>query len=122
VVIGRKGRDGARRVLGPVDAGTAATTLAGLVALGDRGLSRPLPLPIRTAHQYAEAVGRGSNHQNALRSAATAWRSRDGGEAREAANALVWGPEAELDDLVAAGLAGFATQLWEPLQRAGARQ
>ncbi len=31
------------------------------------------------------------------------------------ANALVWGPEAELDDLVAAGLAGAATMLWEPV-------
>jgi exodeoxyribonuclease V gamma subunit len=118
VLVGRRNRDGARRVLGPVDPDIARTALAGLVALRDQGLRRPLPLPIRTAHLYAESIGRGSSHENALRSAGTAWRSRDGGEAVDAANCLVWGPETELDRLVAAGLPGFATTLWGPLRQA----
>jgi exodeoxyribonuclease V gamma subunit len=120
VLVGRRNRDGARRVLGPVVLDSARTALAELVALRDQGLRRPLPLPIRTAHLYAESIGRGSSHENALRSAGTAWRSRDGGEAVDAANCLVWGADTELDRLVAAGLPGFAATLWGPLRQASA--
>jgi hypothetical protein len=68
---------------------------------------------------YAEAIGRGSTPENALRSVANCWRTHDGGEATDAANALVWGADAELADLVAAGLPALATAVWEPVRRAG---
>jgi exodeoxyribonuclease V gamma subunit len=120
VVIGRNRQDGSRRVLGPVEAGEAETTLADLIALYDRGLRGPLPLPLKTAHCYAEAVRRGSNSTNALRAAAAEWQRREGGESSDPANVLVWGPEADVESLAAAGLGNAATLLWDPVLRAAA--
>jgi exodeoxyribonuclease V gamma subunit len=55
VTIGRgTGDDAAGSTLGPVDPTDAGRHLAELIDLRDRGLRQPLPLVVKTSHDYAE--------------------------------------------------------------------
>ncbi|MGE2715245.1 exodeoxyribonuclease V subunit gamma [Mycolicibacterium litorale] len=112
VCIGRGKRGGTReRLLGaPAD---AVEVLRDLVSMYDAGRREPIPLPPKTSYAWAEATHfRGEPR----REAGFRWKSgRYPGEDAEPANVRVWGPRAGLEDLVAAGLDGYATRLWLPM-------
>ncbi|BCI51670.1 RecBCD enzyme subunit RecC [Mycolicibacterium litorale] len=112
VCIGRAKRGGTReRLLGaPAD---AVEVLRDLVSMYDAGRREPIPLPPKTSYAWAEAT---HHRGEPRREAAFRWKSgRYPGEDAEPANARVWGPHAPLEDLVAAGLDGYATRLWLPM-------
>ncbi|KUI25629.1 exodeoxyribonuclease V subunit gamma [Mycobacterium sp. IS-1742] len=113
VCIGRAKRGTAprERMLGaPQD---ATGVLRDLVSMYDAGRREPIPLPPKTSYAWAEARhGRG----DAERAARFRWKSdRYPGEDAEPANVRVWGPNAWLGTLIAAGLDGYATRLWVPM-------
>jgi exodeoxyribonuclease V gamma subunit len=75
--------------------------LADLIALYDRALCEPLPLPCKTAARYAWAVYRGADAATALQRAGGAWASdyRYTGEDRDADHVLAFGGERPWEDL-----------------------
>ena len=104
----------------------AIDLLRDLVALYDVGRREPIPLPLKTSYAWAEASMSGSDPMYA---AQFHWRSNDNftGEDKHPPHARVWGPGAQLQDLVEpvrpgeeyAGentrLGAYAARLWRPL-------
>ncbi len=80
----------------------ALARLDELVALYDRGLREPLPLPCKTAARYAVAVHRGADARTALEPARKAWESgfRFDGEDRDPEHVLAFGGVRRWEDLV----------------------
>lgn len=106
--VGRGGRAGPlRSMAGPVDADRARAWLLELVALRDRGLAEPLPLPLRTGLAAAEAAARqrSGDDVSVVDAARREWESAVDrpvpGEADDAAHALLLGPQAPLEVLLA---------------------
>jgi exodeoxyribonuclease V gamma subunit len=115
-------------IAGPVDH-TAVDLLRDLVDLHDRGLREPLPMPLKTANAYAEAVhSHGSNPGGA---AYRAWVTNDSspvpGEQDDPAHVRVYGRGAPISCLEQptrdderwsterTRLGQLALRLWEPL-------
>jgi exodeoxyribonuclease V gamma subunit len=121
VLIGRDKREANHRAFGPVDATTAATTLAELIAIADQGRCAPLPLPLNTAYAHAFAVHRGMSPDNALAAAEREWRTRYGGEVADDAHVLLWGEDADLAALGVDRLAALAARVWAPVLAAERR-
>jgi exodeoxyribonuclease V gamma subunit len=117
----------ASSLLGPLDH-TAVDVLRDLVALRDRGLREPLPLPLKASLGYARARRTHTDAAEALRKAGYDWRDgRFPGEQSEPAALRAWG---HLDPLPGSAeppgpgeeLAGEPTRfgalslrLWSPL-------
>jgi exodeoxyribonuclease V gamma subunit len=101
VIAGRGSRDGAARsLLGPLRAQDATRVLEELVALYRSGLRTPLPLPLKTAADYALRRQRGSRVPAARHGAETKWS--DGtypGEQSDAEHVLLHGDGAPLSVL-----------------------
>jgi exodeoxyribonuclease V gamma subunit len=102
------------RLLGPPQA--AGEALQDLVAMYDAGRREPIPLPLKTSYAWAEA----EHHRGApMREAGWRWKTgKYAGEDQEPAHVRVWGPQFPLEDLVAAGLANYASRLWLPMLEA----
>ncbi|HET8960478.1 MAG TPA: exodeoxyribonuclease V subunit gamma, partial [Nocardioides sp.] len=120
--VGRE-RAGPRRALaGPLDH-TAVDLLRSLVGLRDLGLRRPLPAPLKTAHAWAEgrALELMGNDKSPDEQAAREWETDPNnsfgitGEDADPWHVRVWGEQAPLSGLLAAGLPTYAWQIWEPL-------
>jgi exodeoxyribonuclease V gamma subunit len=118
-----KERAGPKRALtGPLDH-RATGWLRDLVELRDLGLTKPLPLPVKTAAAWAEEqfrVDRGAD-ADPRRAARREWETdRFGGSAfsredQDAYHVRVFGRRCDLDELVAAGLPTYSARLWTPL-------
>lgn len=114
---GKVGRGSAQLVTGPIrEPEQALGMLTSLIELRDEGLRRPLPLPVETARVYARHARR-LGPDAAARLAAREWTSppSDVGPApeRQAPEIVrVWGADAPFDALLADGLAGLASRLW----------
>jgi exodeoxyribonuclease V gamma subunit len=96
--------DGVQRVvLGPLPADEVAAALWELVTLHRVGLRAPLPLPLKAGAAYAGERGRGSDVGQSRAKAAEEWagRYRRRGERVHPEHALVHGPDAPLDVLLA---------------------
>ena len=111
-----------RALAGPLDH-RAVDWLRELVELRDVGLRQPLPVPIATAHGWAEAHAqelRGNDRPPEV-AAARSWVTDRfnaygiEGEDADAAHVRVWGEGAPLQALLDAGLATYAWQIWAPL-------
>jgi exodeoxyribonuclease V gamma subunit len=119
VGIGRT-RNGAKLVRhraldGPPEprAAQAARLIGRLVALRQRGLCEPLPLPCKTAEAWATAVHR---DQDPRAAAATCWSGgRFEGDADDASAVRIYGEAFPFDQLVATGLDRLANHLWDPI-------
>ncbi len=91
--------DTAVSLLGPLDH-TAVDLLRDLVALRDRGLRAPLPLPLKASFGYARARRTRADVADALVKAGYDWK--DGkfpGEQSEPAALTIWGRRAEPPDV-----------------------
>lgn len=101
-------------------AADAARLLGRIVALRQRGLREPLPLPCKTAEAWASATHRG---QDPVAAAAQCWAGgRYGGDADDASAVRIYGEGFPFDQLVAEGLDPLARHLWDPiLEREGWR-
>lgn len=130
VVVGRGSGRPLRATLGPVQPARAVELLTQLVDLYERGLREPLPLPLKTSFEYAQACGAGLEHDAAVAKTAEsgAWESEKfGGECLAAEHQMVWGvlSFAELVKIPpAAGerwlhlpsrFAELSHRLWDPL-------
>ncbi|MBM7517128.1 exodeoxyribonuclease V subunit gamma [Nocardioides nitrophenolicus] len=118
-----RAKSGPQRALaGPLDH-RAAEWLAALVALYDEGAARPLPIPLKTAHAWAEARAKELRGMDIdpVEAAARAWTTDPfhafgiTGEDDDAAHRRVWGHDAPVSVLIEAGLPAYAWTLWEPL-------
>jgi exodeoxyribonuclease V gamma subunit len=86
-------------LLGPLDH-RAAETLRELVALRDRGLCEPLPLPLKASLSYARVRRTMATQDEALRKAGWDWDDgRFPGEQSHTAHVRVWGRRAGLPGL-----------------------
>ncbi|HWJ65168.1 MAG TPA: exodeoxyribonuclease V subunit gamma [Nocardioides sp.] len=111
-----------RALVGPLDH-RAVEWLRALVELYDDGLARPLPMPLDTAHAWADAHAKQLHGMDVdpAEAAARAWTTDPfndwgiKGEDDDAAHRRVWGIDAKVDVLLAAGLPDVAWRLWEPL-------
>jgi exodeoxyribonuclease V gamma subunit len=132
--IGRRGRNTAHAQVGPLDH-RADQWLRDLVDLYDRGMREPLPLPVKTACAYAEAVqqslrgGSADPRDKARREWETDRFSPYGikGEDADAAHVQVYGEGAPLECLLTPPrddeqwndqthrLGQLAVRLWQPL-------
>jgi len=114
-------------LLGPLDH-TALARLRDLVELRDRGLSEPLPLPLKASLAYARTRRTRATHDEAVLKAGWDWRdAKFPGEQSLPAHRTVWGPRAPLPGLDVAprdgeGFEGettrfgaLALRLWSPL-------
>jgi len=126
--VGRDRAGPKRALAGPLDH-RAADWLRELVALRDLGLRQPLPVPLATAHAWAEANAlelRGNDRPPAL-AAERAWATDPNnsygikGEDDDPWHVRLYGERAPLSDLLDAGLAAYAWQIWEPLLTGGER-
>ena len=138
VTIGRSGKKVTRSVQGPLDPASARSTLEQLVALYRCGLTGPLPLPVKTAAEYAERRAKGSSPTVARMAATRKWDTdRYPGESHDGEHRLLHGEDAPLTVLTAQvpladetgpGWAGdepdrfgrLARRLWQPLLAAEA--
>ncbi|MBA2770194.1 MAG: exodeoxyribonuclease V subunit gamma [Sporichthyaceae bacterium] len=94
---GSKPATALRSCLGPLSAGEAEAALAEIVSLYRAGLRAPLPLPVKTAGQYAFLRGKGTGVPAARIGAAAEWQSgRFPGEQADAEHALVYGLDAPM--------------------------
>ena len=103
----------------------ARTRLRELVALHDAGMSAPLPLPLKTAHAWADRQFARGNASACRFRADREWTNRSsdfGGERDEPAHRLVWGEHAPIDVLIERGLPDLAMRLWTPVLEAGVRR
>ncbi|MCT7658301.1 exodeoxyribonuclease V subunit gamma [Mycobacterium deserti] len=92
---------------------SAVEVLRDLVGMYDAGRREPIPLPVKTSYAWAETE---FNRGAPMREAGWRWRTgRYPGEDAEPAHVRVWGPGFPLADLVAAGLADYASRLWLPM-------
>ena len=130
---GEKGRHGApddpvaRIAFASVEGAT--DLLRELVTTYDAGMRAPLPLPLKTGHAWACRRRPGNNNEYAARKDAEfKWLSnRFPGENADAAHVAVWGPDAQLEVLLADPLPGedypgettrlgaLAMRLWRPM-------
>ncbi len=106
--VGRgQGGGPACATLEPLGAAEAAVELGNLVELYDQGLREPLPLPVKTAAEYARVRLRGDEVAEAERRAAMQWTGGNySGEADDPAHQQVWGREAPFEALTAVGATG----------------
>jgi exodeoxyribonuclease V gamma subunit len=117
------GKDAWSSTLGPISPATAEAVVRDLVALYRSGLQAPLPLPVKTAGQYALSRNRGLDPSDALLAADKEWA--DGmydGEQSDAAHLLIHGGKVDLTVLTATPGVGephvfgqLARRLWQPL-------
>lgn len=120
--VGRDRAGPKRALAGPLDH-RATDLLRELVELRDLGMRQPLPVPIGTAHAWAEAhlLELRGNDRSPIHAAAREWVTDPNnsfgisGEDADASHVRVYGERAPLDVLIEAGLAGYAWQIWEPL-------
>ena len=104
VAVGRHQSGARRSMLGPITPADARATLDALVALYRAGLLSPLPLPVKTAAEYAERRDRGDDVHLARAAAARKWLTdRFPGEQDDAEHRLLYGR-----------LAGLAVLTHEP--------
>lgn len=111
-----------RALIGPLDH-RAREWLASIVDLHDQGLDRPLPLPLDTAHAWADAHARSLRGMDVdpADAAARSWVTDPyndwgiKGEDDDPSHRRIYGPGAPVDAVIAAGLPDVAWQLWEPL-------
>lgn len=97
VSVGRSGQRVARSVLGPLDPDLARAVLTQLVALYRTGLAAPLPLPVKTAAQYAFVRARGRSVELARSQASKTWDDdRYPGECSDSEHVLLYGAQAPL--------------------------
>jgi exodeoxyribonuclease V gamma subunit len=97
---GRKPATALRSCLGPLTADEAELSIVEMVALYRAGLRAPLPLPVKTAGQYAFLRGKGTGVPAARVGAADKWTSGTyPGEQADAEHALVYGPNAPMSVL-----------------------
>jgi exodeoxyribonuclease V gamma subunit len=113
--------------LTPLDGGKAAEVLEQLVELYDQGLCEPLPMPVKSAAEYAAARFKDIEVVEAQRRARMKWTSGTyPGEDDDEAHLRVWGKRAPFETLLAAAgpehpggepdrFAELATRLWFPL-------
>ena len=100
VAVGRGGRGPERRLFGPLPVEEANAALAELIALYRAGLRSPLPLPCKSAAQYALRRRHGNGVSAARIDAQRSWVSdRYPGEQADAENVLIYGPPAPLSVL-----------------------
>ena len=117
------GKDARRSELGPISPTTAGDLVRDLVALYRSGLQTPLPLPIKTAAEYALARSRGKDPADALLAAELQWlNGRFDGEQSDPAQVLLHGSVAPITVLTAAPGDGephlfgtLARRLWQPV-------
>jgi exodeoxyribonuclease V gamma subunit len=95
--------------VGSVSADDAAQILAQLVDLRDRGLRRPLPLPIAAGCAYANARHGGDTPPEALAKAATEWTRSYENTDRD--HTLVWG---EAATFAALSESAWPDEHWHP--------
>ncbi len=124
--VGRE-KAGPRRALsGPLDH-RALDWLRALVAIRDEGLCRPLPLPVATAHAWAEGHARSLRGEDvsAASRAEREWVTdpyNEWGITNEDADPYhvrAFGDAAPIGVLLDAGLADYAWRVWEPLLTTG---
>jgi exodeoxyribonuclease V gamma subunit len=129
VAVGKGGKKVTRSVQGPLDPEAAGAVLAHLVQLYRTGLTCPLPLPVKTAAEYATLRNRGRSVELARTMAAKKWDDdRYPGECSDPEHVLLHGEQAPLSALTdQAPLPGeglvdeldrfgiLARQLWQPL-------
>ncbi|HLL08221.1 MAG TPA: exodeoxyribonuclease V subunit gamma [Nocardioidaceae bacterium] len=114
IARGRKqGRPAQRSSLSPPP--HSPGVLATLVALRDRGLRQPLPLPQEAAHEYASSLYVGDTEESSLRKAAKEWPDSFSG-AKDEWHQRLWGDAAPFA-LVNEGtqFRDLARALWWPL-------
>ncbi len=134
--IGRPGNsrsrdDHAVSLLGPIDDRTARAALRELVELRDRGLTEPLPLPLKASYSYARMRRTEATVAEARRKAGFDWDDgRFPGEQSEAAHVRVLGARAPLPgtgappgaDEASPGetdrFGALSLRLWSPLLQA----
>lgn len=120
--VGRHRAGAMRALAGPLDH-RATQWLRELVELRDLGLRQPLPVPLLTGLAWAEAVQRGrlGDPRSPADEAVKQWRTDPfhafgiTGEDADPAHVRVFGPHADLQVLVDAGLPTYAWQIWQPL-------
>jgi len=97
VALGRGGKSVTRSVQGPLEEQEARHVLEQLVALYRSGLTAPLPLPVKTAAEYAFWRARGRSIDLARTQAAKKWDDdRYPGESSDGEHVLLYGTEAPL--------------------------
>jgi exodeoxyribonuclease V gamma subunit len=97
---GKKGSGPTRSLFGPLTQTEAVAALGELIALQRAGLEWPLPLPIKTAAEYAFLRNKGNRAPSARIGAEKNWLSgRFPGEQADAEHVLVFGPDAPLSVL-----------------------
>ncbi|MET0967545.1 MAG: exodeoxyribonuclease V subunit gamma [Nakamurella sp.] len=114
--------------LTPLSKETAGTVLQQLIELYDQGLREPLPIPVKSAAEYAEHRYRNADEQDSQYRAKQKWVSNKfPGEDEDGANEQVWGRQAPFTTLlrplpandISAGepdrFSDLATRLWFPL-------
>ncbi|MEP6559943.1 MAG: exodeoxyribonuclease V subunit gamma [Nakamurella sp.] len=114
--------------LTPLTGERAAQVLQQLIELFDRGLREPLPMPVKSAAEYAEHRFRNADVQDAHYRAKQKWTSNKfPGEDDDGAHQQIWGRNAPFDTLltpvlpadIGAGepdrFSELATRLWFPL-------
>ena len=100
VAVGRGGRGPERRLFGPLPVEEANAALAELIALYRAGLRSPLPLPCKSAAQYALRRRHGNGVSAARIDAQRTWVSdRFPGEQADAEHVLIYGLPAPLSVL-----------------------
>ncbi|BEP13446.1 exodeoxyribonuclease V subunit gamma [Acidothermaceae bacterium B102] len=117
------GRDAWSSTLGPISEDTAQAVVRDLVALFRSGLQAPLPLPVKTAAEYAGRRDKGDDPGDALIGADKHWADATyPGEQSDAAHVLIHGGKVDLTVLTAAPGVGephlfgqVARRLWQPL-------
>jgi exodeoxyribonuclease V gamma subunit len=103
----------------------ALARLRELVALHDDGMSRPLPLPLKTSYAWATRRRGGGSDGSCRYFADKEWTNRGssfGGERDEPPHRLVWGDHAPIEVLLERGLPDLAERLWTPVLEAGVRR
>ncbi len=138
--VGRSRAGPTRALAGPLDH-RAVDWLNELVDIHDRGQREPLPLPVKTAGAYAEAVrrARSGDDLDPVSAARREWetdRNRASaipGEQEDAAHVQVYGERAPIDVLTVSPHPGedwnaettrlgrYAWRVWEPLLTGGER-
>jgi exodeoxyribonuclease V gamma subunit len=116
--------------LGPLDH-RAGDLLRDLVAIRDRGLTAPLPLPVKASLTYARQRRTNATEGEALKK--TGWDWDDGrfpGECSDVEQVRAWGPGSAIPGLQEAPLAGeeftgepsrfgaLSLRVWSPLLQA----
>ena len=114
--------------LPPLAGHAAEEVLAQLVDLYERGLREPLPLPVKTAADYAASRFGGADVAQARQQAEMKWATgKYPGEDDDAAHVQIWGRRAPFDSLLTARRPGetwgdeldrfgeLAARLWFPI-------